>query len=247
MRKPYLRAVVTSALAVATVMGPASPASANHTGFSKAEYEVAETAGYVELSIDSAGGFPPGSGQFDYYTANLSAFAGADYEQTSGTVTTEFPADCGCSIRVPITNDELFEGEEQFEVRLNNFRGWVTPARTTAVVRILDDDPKPSSNSISTGRSNQHISANSSGSSPLRSPSPHLSGEDSVGLAESPASDGGLVIADQNRTREDVDQLVPQGGRKVGRASLPFVALATVLVTGLGLLLWIRFRRAAPS
>lgn len=150
MRKPYFRAVITAAIASAGIFWTASPASANHTsGFVKTEYQVTESDGYVELSVDGDPCCPPGSGQFDYHTANLTAIAGTDYEQTSGTATCA--EGLPCTIRVPIMGDELFESEEQFEVRLTNFKGTLAPQdpqRTRAVVRIIDDDPKPSGTRI---------------------------------------------------------------------------------------------------
>lgn len=168
MNKRTLRAVILSALAIGIVLGAALPAWADHTGFSKDEYEVSEGAGYVELSVVTTFCCPVPQGQIDYYTSDSTAIAGQDYRQTSGTMT--FAGSFGQTIRVPITNDQLFEGEEQFAVTLTNYRGtFVNRGRTTAVVRIHDDDPKPASNSVSPGRTSPSSPGTSSGASKERS------------------------------------------------------------------------------
>ena len=159
MNKRTLRSVILSVLAIGIVLGAAFPAWADHTGFSKREYQVSEDASYVELTVETSC-CPLGSGRIDYYTSNASAIAGEDYQQTSGTLT--FPAEY--TIRVPITNDELFESEEQFAVSLTNFRGtFINNAggTVTAAVRILDDETPPSSSSataISSGSSSSRSS-----------------------------------------------------------------------------------------
>lgn len=234
------RVAILAAVALGVVVAPASPASA--TGFTKSEYQVGESDGYVDLTLHDTFCCPTESGQFDYYTANLSALAGADYEQTSGTMTV---ATCGpCTIRVPIIGDKLFEGEEQFEVKLTNFRGtFMNRGDTTAVVRILDDDAKPTKISAS-GLPSQQISATPSGR-PLRSqsPDPAAAGwqpdEASAELAEGSAT--------ENRTREEGDRLAARGHREAGRSAPPFVALVILLVIGLSVLRWIMIRTPASS
>ncbi len=194
MRRGRLQAVISVALAIATVIGGASPASANHTGFDKGEYQVGESAGYVELTVASSPCCPPPGGQIDYYTANASAIAGEDYEQTSGTLT--YPAEW--TIRVPIIGDEVFEGDEQFEVRLTNYRGASVPDRPTTVVRILDDDPKPSSQQTAAGLT----SSGSVGPGAVASASGQSSGGSPTLLAEEPPASGARVIADTTETGE---------------------------------------------
>jgi hypothetical protein len=155
-------------LAAGSLLSAASPAWADGTGFDSEEYEVSEVASYVDLTVHA--GMWAEQGRFDYHTSDLTAVAGEDYQQKSGTLW--FAGSSSGNIRVPITNDELFEGEERFEVRLTNFTGgFVTRGRETAVVRILDNDAKPSSGSAaSSGRSIQQA-AESQAASTARSPS----------------------------------------------------------------------------
>jgi len=147
MRRAALRLVLLGLLTAANQLSAASFAWADDdpgacdagcTGFERVEYLVSEAADYVELSV-FAPFAPPGQGQIDYYTADLSAVAGQDYQQTSGTAT--FLTNGRQDIRVPITQDGLVEGQERFEVRLTNFRGtFVQRGHETAVVTIRDDD-----------------------------------------------------------------------------------------------------------
>lgn len=147
MRRVARALVVLGLLTAAHQLSAASFAGADDdpsgceagcTGFEKAEYVVSEASGYVELSV-FAPFAPPGQGQVDYYTADLSAVAGQDYRQTSGTAT--FLTHGRHDIRVPIIQDDVVEGQERFEVRLTNFRGsFVQHGHETAVVTIRDDD-----------------------------------------------------------------------------------------------------------
>jgi hypothetical protein len=88
MRRTALPVVVLGLLAAASWLSAASFAWADDdpsaceagcTGFERAEYLVSEAAGYVELSV-FAPFAPPGQGQIDYDTADLSAVAGQDYQ-----------------------------------------------------------------------------------------------------------------------------------------------------------------------
>lgn len=159
MRKRCLRVVSLAVLAMGGLLSAATPVGAHHTGFDKGEYETREGAAFVDLAVSFSPCCPGPSGQVDYQTFNLSAIAGEDYQTTSGTLTfpTCSPAPSSgaapCTIRVPITNDDSNEGEEQFEVKLDNWRGVFAPSRTPAIVKIMDDDPKLSPGSSSPGSS----------------------------------------------------------------------------------------------
>jgi hypothetical protein len=157
MRKRHFQIVLLALLAAGSVLAAASPALAEHAsnGFQKGEYEVVEAAGYVELAV-FVKFVPVGQGQIDYYTSDLTAVAGRDYQQTSGTVTFITGTYGRQDIKVPINDDELIEGEERFEVKLTNFRGsFVDRGHETALVRILDDDSKVSSGGSAYGQSKQ--------------------------------------------------------------------------------------------
>lgn len=166
-KKRPLQTALLALLVLGSAVSAASPAWAqeecdpgeNCTGFEKGEYEVPETEGHVELQVSAAFCCPTAQGQVDYQTFNLSALAGQDYEQTSGTLT--YAGGGSGSIKVPIIKDDLSEDEERFEVRLTSFRGTFTRrGRETAIVRILDSSP-----GITGTRSNEPTGGSQAGSS----------------------------------------------------------------------------------
>jgi hypothetical protein len=78
----------------------------------------------------------------DYKTIDGSAEAGSDYTAKSNTLT--FPADTNDTqqIRIPIKNDIVYEGKEDFQVQLyNNFNANI--AREFGTGTIDDDEVKP--------------------------------------------------------------------------------------------------------
>ena len=169
MRSRSLFMAFLTLLAAGSLQIAASPAWAcegdSCSGFTEDEYEVIEGQGYAELQVSVAWCCPTAQGTIDYETSDLTAVAGQDYRQTSGTLT--FTGGGGASIRVPIYFDYLTEGEEQFEVNLTNFRGtFVNRGHETAVVKIVEDystgfasDPVPS------GGSEQQAAGSKAGSS----------------------------------------------------------------------------------
>jgi GH24 family phage-related lysozyme (muramidase) len=107
------------------------------------DISVAESIGkaMLQICIDNA------SGQavtVDYATKNASAESGKDYSAANGTVTIEAGQTCK-NVEIGITEDELHEAKETFEVNLSN----VQNANLTdgqAIVTITDNDEtqKPS-------------------------------------------------------------------------------------------------------
>lgn len=241
MRARQLRVVLLAMLVAGSVIIAASSARADGcegnscSGFVQDEYEVAETAGSVELQVSVAWCCPVAQGTIDYYTSDLTAVAGHDYQQTSGTLT--YTGHGGNVIRVPITNDELVEGEERFEVKLTNFRGsFVNRGRETAVVRILGDYPKQSSGiAASPGRSGQQP-VGSQESSLAPPPSLHPAGPDSSGSTDVGNQSGQLNPDDLTRPDESSapDGAKPLVGKAVrgdnGPSSLPLAGLGTLLL-----------------
>lgn len=247
MNKRTFRAVILSALAIGIVLGAALPAWADHTGFSKREYQESEDASYVELTVETSC-CPLGSGRIDYYTSNASAIAGEDYQQTSGTLT--FPAEY--TIRVPITNDELFESEEQFAVSLTNFRGTFinNAGRTvTAAVRILDDETPPASSSA-TGSSSGSSSSRSSRSAELSGPVQRRASPPPATVStegSSTSEKGDLSQPAETPIAEDLPVAVrghtEAETQNIFRAALAAAAYATVA----GAALWMLWRRLGRS
>ena len=80
----------------------------------------------------------------DYATSDGTASAGSDYTATSGTLTFQ-PGESSKVIAVPITNDSIFETNENFTVTLSNATGTnvelLSPG--TITVTITNNDSRP--------------------------------------------------------------------------------------------------------
>jgi TolB protein len=114
--------------------------SANNIGFSITAVNVVEGSS-LQISVfrgGNAGGVGPIT--VDYATTDGTAKAGLDYTATSGTL--NFPdGTFSQTITVPILNDQLHEGSEQFSIILSNPTGEVDLATTSsAIVTILDNE-----------------------------------------------------------------------------------------------------------
>ncbi|XP_053535267.1 sodium/calcium exchanger 3 isoform X2 [Ictalurus punctatus] len=122
-------------------------------GFEPAVYQCLENCGAVLLTIVRKGGDVSKTIYVDYKTEDGSANAGADYEFTEGTVVFK-PGEVIKEIAIGIIDDDIFEEDEHFFVRLSNVRTLDSanddemPAYPTvalgypavATVTILDDD-----------------------------------------------------------------------------------------------------------
>ncbi|WP_432823519.1 Calx-beta domain-containing protein, partial [Trichloromonas sp.] len=82
---------------------------------------------------------PAATVTFDYTTSGGSATAGADYDDASGTLTFAPRGPLTQTITVNITDDAIYEGNEQFFVNLSNIRG-ATILNTQGVGSIADND-----------------------------------------------------------------------------------------------------------
>ncbi|CAL9686760.1 unnamed protein product [Knipowitschia caucasica] len=124
--------------------------------FEPAVYQCFENCGAAILTITRKGGDVDKTLLVDYKTEDGSANAGADYEFTEGTVMFK-PGEIIKEISVGIIDDDIFEEDEHFFVRLNNLRVLETEDEvlsansllypkamlgfpTVATVTILDDD-----------------------------------------------------------------------------------------------------------
>lgn len=117
--------------------------------FEPGHYTVMENVGTFQLTVSRLGGDLNRVLQVDYVTEDGTANAGTDYEFASGTL--EFqPGQMHCQFSVTIIDDDIFEEDEHFYVKLHNLRvpGYggdqssvaqlVMPSMAT--VMILDDD-----------------------------------------------------------------------------------------------------------
>ncbi|XP_054586431.1 sodium/calcium exchanger 2a [Nothobranchius furzeri] len=120
--------------------------------FESGQYQCTENCGYVTLRVILDGGTGQNTFYVDYCTENGSANAGSDYEFTKGTLVFK-PGETHKEIKVAILDDDIFEEDEHFFVRLQNLRleeggieGTGTPPKgrlvepLAATIIILDDD-----------------------------------------------------------------------------------------------------------
>jgi len=118
--------------------------------FHPSEYTVVESCGSVYISVVRVGEDLYDTIYVDYKTADGSANAGQDYEQTEGTLVFK-PGETSKTVVVPIVDDDVFELDEYFFCKLTSVRtepqsvGKVqTPTAITqpdsATITILDDD-----------------------------------------------------------------------------------------------------------
>jgi hypothetical protein len=77
--------------------------------------------------------------QLAYTTRNGTATAGQDYTARSGVVTF-FAGQLEAVVSVPVTGDQRIEGPEYFYLDVTPSPGIATPAGTTGIATILDDD-----------------------------------------------------------------------------------------------------------
>ncbi|XP_062414216.1 sodium/calcium exchanger 2a [Pungitius pungitius] len=130
----------------------ADKATCSHICFESAQYQCMENCGSLSLGVILDGGTGQSTFYVDYCTENGSANAGTDYEGKEGTLVFK-PGESRKEIQVGILDDDIFEEDEHFFVRLQNLRleegateGTGTPPKGRLVeplvttVTILDDD-----------------------------------------------------------------------------------------------------------
>ncbi|XP_037533621.1 sodium/calcium exchanger 2b [Nematolebias whitei] len=128
----------------------------SHISFESAHSQCMENCGTLTLAVVCQGGLEENTFYVDYRTEDGSANAGSDYDYSEGTLVFK-PGDTRKEIKVGIIDDDIFEEDEHFFVRLLNLRigdaegmfesdeaGAAPKARLVeplvATVTILDDD-----------------------------------------------------------------------------------------------------------
>ena len=109
--------------------------------FADTSVEVGEEAGSAAFTITLAplNAFPL---TVDYMTSDGTANAGSDYTTTTGSIT--IPAmTASATFSVPVLEDVLVEGAENFTVTLTGTDRGVLGAATVATATIIDNDPIP--------------------------------------------------------------------------------------------------------
>ncbi len=113
----------------------------NDTGFrfASTNYSISEDGNLVTLTVNRSGDLSFDA-TVDYATTNMSALAGSDYTNTSGTLT--FASNVTTlTVTVPIIDDTTIETNEQFRVLLSNAsaNGYLL-SPSSSVVTILEND-----------------------------------------------------------------------------------------------------------
>nr|XP_031833672.1 sodium/calcium exchanger 1 isoform X2 [Nomia melanderi] len=108
--------------------------------FEPGHYTVMENVGTFEVGVTRAGGDLSKPCSVDYCTEDGSAEAGSDYISAKGTLTFD-PGETKKTIKLSVIDDELFEEDEHFYVRLSNAtQPAMLVSPSLATVMILDDD-----------------------------------------------------------------------------------------------------------
>ncbi|KAL6424460.1 hypothetical protein ACFW04_009901 [Cataglyphis niger] len=108
--------------------------------FEPGHYTVMENVGTFEVGVTRVGGDLNKTCSVDYCTEDGSAEAGSDYVSAKGTLTFE-PGETKKTIKLSVIDDELFEEDEHFYVRLSNVtQPAMLVSPSLATVMILDDD-----------------------------------------------------------------------------------------------------------
>lgn len=122
--------------------------------FEPGHYTVMENVGTFQATVARSGGDPNVTVYVDYKTEDGTANAGNDYEFAEGTLVFH-PGETHKQFNMSVIDDDVFEEDEHFYVRLSNIRlgdaqGMFSAAKTAqkaqlanpslATVMILDDD-----------------------------------------------------------------------------------------------------------
>ncbi len=116
--------------------------------FNPGHYTVMENVGSFNITVSRKGGDLANEVAVDYATEDGTAVAGEDYQPTNGTLVFR-PNEIHKQISITVIDDDIFEEDEHFNVRLTNLRivrtyetnpdcRIVDPA--VATIMVLDDD-----------------------------------------------------------------------------------------------------------
>jgi hypothetical protein len=144
-------------------MAPVTPGFS----FMPSTYTVSQTAGSVTLTVTRSGS-GAAAATVDFVTADNTAHAGANYVATAGTLTFA-PFVFSQTITVPIINDNVHEGDTNFNVVLSNPTG-ANIDNATGTVTVIDTDAaavfqfSPASYSVSEGAGSAQLIVTRTGS-----------------------------------------------------------------------------------
>ncbi|XP_044162490.1 sodium/calcium exchanger 2 isoform X2 [Bufo gargarizans] len=103
------------------VMSEAGEENTSKICFQPCNYQCLENCGFVTLNVACQGGDGGSTFYVDYKTEDGSANAGSDYEYSEGTLIFK-PGETQKEIKIGIIDDDIFEEDEHFFVRLMNLR-----------------------------------------------------------------------------------------------------------------------------
>src|SRR6056297_587412 len=118
---------------------PGVPSDPGVVALATSNVTVDESAGTASIEVTRTGG-SDGTVTVDYATQNATATAGSDFTAVNGTLTFG-DGETSRQIIVPILEDTLVEGAEQFSVTIDNVQGGATLlVPRTATVTVVDND-----------------------------------------------------------------------------------------------------------
>ncbi len=108
--------------------------------FNPKEYTVLENVGSFALTVTRSGDLEP-TILVDYETEDGSAKAGSDYKPVRGTLSFG-PGESHKQITIQVINDEVYEEDEYFYVRLSNAHYLSTPNNERPDIKIVESEAK---------------------------------------------------------------------------------------------------------
>ena len=127
---------------IASVTGLATDSPSGTVQFKSSTYSVSETGGSVRIYISRTGG-SYGAASVNYATSNGTAMAGSDFTARSGSLNWTSGDAADKSFDVPIVNDSVYEGDEQFKASLSGVSGAGMGSPSSTTVTIKDDEIVP--------------------------------------------------------------------------------------------------------
>lgn len=109
--------------------------------FDSLSYTAEEDSGNVTLTVNRGPARASLVTAFNYATSNGTAKAGTDYAAGSGTVTFN-PGELSKTVTIPILDDNVYEGDETFTVKLTN--NFMASAKSPIATITIHDNETPS-------------------------------------------------------------------------------------------------------
>lgn len=119
-----------------------APPSPGSLQFTASTTNVQEMAGNVRVYVSRNDGSDDAA-SVQYFTSNGTAMAGADYTHVSGSLNWTNNDAATKFIDVPILDDEIFEGNQTFTVRLTGATGASLGSPAIITVTIIDNEAPP--------------------------------------------------------------------------------------------------------